>query len=196
MQKEFYNTISEETSRLNRLIHNFLNITKIEMGGLTLTKGLVKTDWLMQDSIAAIEGSAIKKQIVIKRVLPASFPSLVGDKELLKTAIINLLGNAVKYSPENAEITFSLTDQKEKVIFDVMDTGYGISKEDLPHIFDKFFRSDDPHIKEQSGSGMGLAMTSEIIQLHGGEIEVHSEPEKGTQFSISIPKEEYYLDQQ
>ncbi|MFC1822196.1 sensor histidine kinase [Thermodesulfobacteriota bacterium] len=196
MQKEFYNTIGEETSRLSRLIQNLLNIAKIEMGAMTLQTGLVKTDWLMNDCLSSIEGSALKKGITIQKNLPDQFPNLVGDKELLKTALINLLGNAAKYSPENAEITFSLINETDKVIFEVGDTGYGIDEEDLPHIFDKFYRSNNPQITEETGSGLGLAMTAEIIQLHGGEIEVQSEIGKGTQFTISIQKEEFYLGKQ
>lgn len=193
MQKEFFNTIGEETARLSRLIQNLLSIAKIEMGGLTLQRGLVKTDWLVQASLSAVEGSALKKQITLKKNLPEYFPSLTGDKDLLKTAIINLLGNAVKYCPEKGTITFSLIDQSDMVIFDIIDTGYGISREDLPYIFDKFYRSKEPHIAEQSGSGLGLAMTANIIHLHGGEIEVQSELNDGTQFTIRIPKEEHYI---
>ena len=194
MQREFYNTISEETSRLSRLIQNLLNLAKIETGSLSLNSGLVKTDWLVEDSIATIESPAQKKEIVIEKNLPDNFPSLVGDKELLKTAMINILGNAVKYSPKGTTIILDLHEDDEMVTFEVKDQGYGIPKEDLPHIFDKFYRSKDPSIAEQTGSGLGLAMTAVIIHLHGGEIEVESEPGEGSHFIIRIPKEEYQLE--
>jgi signal transduction histidine kinase len=108
-------------------------------------------------------------------------------------AIINILNNAVKYTPENGKITFSLLNQNGFIVFDVVDTGYGISQEDLPLIFDKAYRSADPLVREAPGSGLGLAITQEIIQLHGGEIEVDSEPGDGTHFAIKLPKEEYYV---
>ena len=145
---------------------------------------------------AAIESAAQNKHIILEKNLPETFPSLFGDKELLKVAIINILNNAVKYTPENGKITFSLSDQNGLAIFDVIDTGYGVSKEDLAHIFDKSYRSTDPQVREQTGSGLGLAIASEIIDLHGGEIEVESEPGEGTHFSIRIPKEEYYIGKQ
>jgi signal transduction histidine kinase len=196
MQREFYNTISEETSRLSRLIQNLLNLSKIEMGSLSLNSGLVKTDWLVEDSMATIESPAKKKEIVLEKHLPDNFPSLLGDKELLKTALINILGNAVKYSPKGTTINFDLHEDDETVTFEVKDQGHGIPKEDLPHIFDKFYRSKDPIIAEQTGSGLGLAMTAVIIHLHGGEIEVESEPGEGSHFTIRIPKEEYHLGKQ
>ncbi|MFH1487751.1 MAG: HAMP domain-containing sensor histidine kinase [Pseudomonadota bacterium] len=196
MQKEFYNTISEETGRLTRLIQNLLSISKIQMGALSLKRGLVKTDWLAGDCIAAVEPGAQKKQIAIQKQFPDNFPAIMGDKELLKTAVINLLGNAVKYSPENTTITFSIFEQSNMVYFEVIDTGYGISDEDLPHIFEKFYRSKDPNIVEKTGSGLGLAMTSEIIHLHSGEIGVKSRLGEGSHFTICIPKEDYHVGKQ
>jgi two-component system phosphate regulon sensor histidine kinase PhoR len=195
-QKEFYNTISDETDRLSRLIENLLNISKMEMGSLSLNTGLVKTDLLVKDCIAAIEVPAQKKHITTEKNLPDKFPSLVGDKQLLKVAIINILSNAVKYTPENGTITFSLNEQDNTIIFDVIDTGYGISQEDLPRVFDKFFRSAEPNVAEQTGTGLGMAISLEIIHLHGGKIDVQSELGKGTRFTITIPKEQYYLGEQ
>lgn len=193
MQKEFYNTINDETGRLTRLIQNLLSIAKLEMGGLVIRKGLVKTDWLVEDTVSTVEGEAVKKSIIISRNLPDIFPSILGDKELLKIAIINILGNAVKYCPENSNITLTLLDQTKEVHFIIEDDGPGIAKEDLPHIFEKFYRSNDPDIKDKIGSGLGLAMTAEIINLHSGGVDVESEQGEGTRFTIKLPKEQYYV---
>lgn len=196
VKKEFYNTIRDETSRLSQLIHNLLNMSKIEMGGLTFNKELVRTDWLFQDCINAAEAAAHKKQIKVEKLMPDNFPTLVGDKEQLKVAINNVLNNAVKYTPENGSITFSLNESDQHVIFEISDTGYGISQEDRPRIFDKTYRSSDPRIVEQPGSGFGLAITEAIINHHGGMLEVESEPGIGTQITIRIPKEAYDLGSQ
>ncbi|MDD2671467.1 MAG: ATP-binding protein [Syntrophales bacterium] len=193
MRKEFYNTINEETNRLTGMIQNILNISKIEMGSLTPNKGLVHTDWFDDGCLTSIDAAARDKQIANERKLPDVFPSLNADKELLKAAIINILGNAIKYTPEKGRITFSIGEVNGYVNFEVTDTGHGISPEDLPHIFEKFYRSGQNSIKEQVGSGLGLAITSEIVRLHGGEIEVHSEPGVGSQFIIRIPKEDYFI---
>ena len=193
MQKEFYNTINDETFRLTRFIQNLLSIAKLEMGGLVMQKGLIKTDWLVEDSVSAVEGEAIKKCIKISKNLPDNFPSIMGDKEMLKIAIINVLGNAVKYCPENSIITLTLLDQQEEIHFIIEDDGPGIPSEDLPHIFEKFFRSTDQNVKDKMGSGLGLAMTAEIINLHGGEVGAESEHGNGTKFTIKLPKEKYYV---
>ena len=196
MKKEFYNTINAEADRLTALIQNTLSISRIEMGGLVLNKGLVKTDWLVEDSLAAVDTAARKKHHILEKNFPEVFPTLVGDKELLRVAIINFLSNAVKYTPENGKITFSLIDLNDMVVFEVIDTGLGISEDDLPHIFKRSFRSSDPQIRDQSGSGLGLAIASEIVHLHGGEIEVESQPGEGTHFLIRFPKEDYYIGKQ
>jgi two-component system sensor histidine kinase VicK len=166
------------------------------MGGLTINRELVRTDGLFEDCIAAFEAIAQRKKIRLEKIAPTRYPMLVGDKELLKVAINNLLSNAVKYTPEGGTVTFSLRDEHDRVIFEVVDTGYGISKDDLPFIFNKGYRAEDSHIREQAGSGFGLALTSEIVNLHSGEIEVQSEPGTETQFTISVPKEDYRLGNQ
>lgn len=196
MQKEFYNTINEQTTRLAGLIKNLLNLSKMEMGSLTIAKGLVKTDWFVEDCLSSIEASAQDKNITVEKNLPDLFPTLMADKDLLKAAVINILGNALKYTPENGTISFAISEENKTVIFDVIDTGYGISEEEIPRLFEKFFRSENPQVTEQTGSGLGLAITSEIVNLHGGEIEVKSELGKGTHFAIKIPKEEYYVGQE
>jgi len=192
-QKEFYNTINSETSRLSALIKDLLNLSKIEMGSLVLNQGRVKSDGLFEDCITSVEGAARKKNISILRDVPDNFPTFIGDKDLLKGALINILGNAVKYTPVNGKIQFSLSEETNMVVFDVRDTGYGMTEEELSRIFEKFYRSDNPQIVEQQGTGLGLAIASQIVGLHGGEIKVESQIGKGSHFSIKIPKKENYL---
>jgi signal transduction histidine kinase len=193
MQKEFYNTINQETYRLATIVENLLNVSKMEMGNLTLDKGLVRADWLVNDCLTAIEASAQNKHISVEKHLPDTLPSFIGDKELLKTAIINVLGNAVKYTREDGNITFSVEESGNALMFDVADTGCGISEEDLPHIFEKFYRSANPEVTEVTGSGLGLAIAYEIVHLHDGDIEVQSRLGEGSRFTIKMPKEEYVI---
>jgi signal transduction histidine kinase len=194
-KKEFYNTINKETDRLTRLIKDLLSLSRIEMGGLNLNKDIINSESLFKDCLVSVEGSAKKKGISIEQHVPDNFPNFVGDKDLLKGAIINILGNAVKYTPKKGRLDFGIRQKDDNVIFDISDTGYGMSEADLGHIFDKFYRSSNPDVAEKHGSGLGLSIASEIIALHGGKIDVQSELGKGTYFIISIPIEEYYIDQ-
>ncbi|NNG02234.1 MAG: hypothetical protein HKM93_22850 [Desulfobacteraceae bacterium] len=194
-QKEFVNTINDETERLAQMVKDLLNVSQIQLGELTIEKELVRTDWLFEDCIKAIEGEAQKKRIKVLRELPDNFPSILGDKNKLKASIINILGNAVKYTPENGKIRFALNESNGNVVFTITDTGHGIAGEELTHIFEKFYRSEDPNITDQQGTGLGLAITSEIVRLHDGTIDVKSKVGAGTRFTVKIPKEEYYLGQ-
>jgi len=187
MQKEFFNTINDETNRLAKLISSILELAETEIGQITVTKDMVKTDWLMEGCIDAVEAVAKEKNITIERQVPDNFPKIMGDKEMLKSALINILGNAVKYSPESARITFAIKEVDDMVIFEINDTGFGMDEKDLPHIFEKFYRSENEDVVEQNGSGLGLAITAEIIKTHDGFIEVESELDKGSRFTIKIP---------
>lgn len=193
MQKEFYNTINQETTRLTKLIKNLMSISRMEMGSLTVNKGLLRTDWLVDGCLSAIDASARDKSITIEKNLPDVFPSIIADKELLKAAVINILGNAVKYTPANGTISFSISEEQDSVIFEIADTGYGISPDDLPHVFDKFYRSSNPQVTAETGSGLGLAIAAETVQLHHGRIDVTSTPGEGSRFTITMPKEAYVL---
>ena len=187
MQKEFFNTINDETNRLAKLISSILELAETEMGQITVTKDMVKTDWLMEGCIEAVEAVAKEKNITIERQVPDNFPKIMGDKEMLKSALINILGNSVKYSPESARITFAIKEVDDMVVFEINDTGFGMDEKDLPHIFEKFYRSENEDVVEQDGSGLGLAITAEIIKTHDGFIEVESELDKGSRFTIKIP---------
>lgn len=190
IQKEFFNTINDETNRLTTLISNILNLAEMEIGQVSVDGDLVKTEWLVESAMEAMDAVAKEKKIAIKTELPDNFPLLTGDKERLKSALINLLGNAVKYTPEQGKVVFSLREDQETVVFKVTDTGCGIDDHDLPHIFEKFYRSKKDQVVQEQGSGLGLAITSEIIRLHDGFIEVESTPGSGSSFTTTLPKKE------
>ncbi len=187
---DFFNTINQETDRLARLIGNLLNITKIEMGNIVIEKDLVKTREFFEDIIKSIESQSMSKKIKLETSLPEKLSSLVMEKDLLRIAILNILGNAIKYTPAEGTITFNVEEGDDSVKVEITDTGYGISEEELPLIFDKFFRSPDENIKKQTGNGLGLALSREIIRLHEGRIEVTSTIDQGSHFTVTLPREE------
>ena len=188
MQKEFFNTINDETNRLDRLIKSILKLAETEIGQVNMKQEIVKAQWLLESCLDAVEAVAREKNIVLKTLLPDNMPSLSGDKEMLKSALINVMGNAVKYTPESGSVRLAIRETPETIVFEIEDTGFGISQQDLPHIFEKFYRSENDQVAEQVGNGLGLAITAEIIQHHHGTIEVTSEPEQGSHFIVTLPK--------
>ncbi len=194
MQKECFNTINEETDRLTGLIKNLLSVSKMEAGSLGIERSLVRTDWLLDQCLPAIEGAARAKNITISKQLPDRFPTIMGDKDLLKVVLVNILGNAVKYTPEQGALRVALLEQDHQVFIEVSDTGHGIAADDLPRVFEKFFRGSGDAVRSQSGSGMGLATAMQIVKLHGGGIDVTSEPGKGACFTVRVPTEVFSLE--
>ena len=196
MQKEFYNTINSETDRLTGLVRSLLSVSKMETGSLTIEHALVKTDWLLDQCLPSIEATAKEKRITVEKQLPDIFPTIMGDKELLKVALVNVLGNAVKYTRENGTIKVSLLAQDNTVFFQVEDTGCGISPDEMQHIFQKFYRGTASSVRDQAGSGLGLATAAQIAKLHGGTVDAESEVGKGSCFTIRVPSEVFNLEKQ
>lgn len=196
MQKEFYNTINSEVDRLVALVKNVLNMAMMDSGSLAAERVLVRTDWLLDQCLPAIEATAQEKHIAIEKRLPDIYPMIMGDKNLLKVVLVNILGNAVKYTPRDGRIRVALSQEGRNVLFDVQDSGYGIPPDELPHVFEKFYRGKSSSVRAQTGSGLGLATAMQIVKLHNGTIEAQSEPGKGTRFAVRIPAEEFSLEKQ
>ena len=187
VQYEFYNTINDETDRMVRLINNILNLSKIEMGNMQLKPTRVRMRQLLSDSFQALEPQALAKHIAFDLRLPEKLSSLEGDKDLLGTVVVNLLGNALKYTPEQGEVVLLAEENEEAIFIHVRDTGIGIEETDLPHVFERFFRGQNG-ARTQAGSGLGLALAQQITQLHGGSLKVTSQVNQGSQFTITLPK--------
>lgn len=191
-EKEFYNVITMETDRLAKLIEDLLNISKIEMGSLTLNKGLVKPLNLVENCIAAVMSQATHKKIAIKKLLPDSLSPLDVDKNMMEVALLNCFSNAVKYTPEGGTITVLAEEHNDRTLFTIRDTGCGIREDEVLHIFEKFYRSQDEYVQKQNGTGLGLSLTKEIISLHGGEISVESTVGVGSSFIIALPRNAHF----
>lgn len=189
---EFANTVNEEADRLASLINNLLNLSKIERGSLSLSKSMTRTKEFIEN-IFKIATSQKKKLMNYELIIPDKIPPMNIDKEFMGTVLINLIGNATKYTPEQGRITVRVEESGDKIMIHVIDTGIGISVEEMPHIFEKFYRSTDEQVRKQTGHGLGLAIARQIIELHDGEIKVISKKGEGSQFSIILPIEEGYF---
>jgi len=188
-QKEFCNTIDAEVTRLARFVDDLLHLSRMEVGSTSLNRQVTDMGRLLREAVDKIAGQIRQKNLQFDVELPAKLPELLVDKEKIIVALVNLLGNAAKYTPENGRVCLhvEVNSRENALQIDVEDTGIGIPLEDLPRIFDKFYRSSDPRVHQQTGSGLGLSLTQEIIRLHGGKLTVQSELNKGSKFTVILP---------
>ena len=187
-QKEFCNTINSEATRLARFIDDLLSISNVEAGSLAITRDNVEVDRMMRDVVDKVKPLMAQKEIEFNVNLPQKrLPALFIDKDKIQVALVNLLGNAGKYTANGGRVDVNVKLADEQIYFSVEDTGIGISEEDLPKLFDKFYRSDDYAVQEETGTGLGLSLAKEIVQLHGGRILVESTLGKGSKFTVKLP---------
>ena len=176
----------EEILRLTSIINNLLTLAKAEQGLTTADfsevdlKSLVEE--LYEDSTVLAEGKNIT--VTLKTNAPIT---IVGDRTRLRQLFLNLIDNAIKYTPEGGTVTLAMEQQNGSVFFRVEDTGIGIPPEDIGKIFDRFYRVDKARSRELGGTGLGLSIAKWIAELHRGTITVSSEPQKGSVFTVQLP---------
>jgi heavy metal sensor kinase len=176
----------EEIDKLTKLIGQLLMVTKAESGLLRLERNPVDVEALLrelEDTLAVIASAkGISLTFDYERNLMA-----VGDAQWLKHAVLNVIDNAIKYTPEGGSVTVRGTRDGAYVVIDVQDTGMGIPLNAIPHIFERFYRADSSRAKDIEGVGLGLNLAKWILDHHGGEIHVSSEVGKGSDFGLRVP---------
>ena len=175
--------LAEETDRLQGLVVNLLQLARGERG-LELNRETIDLALLLEDVADSLRPLAENKHLALTCNLPPSL-TISGDMDLLIRLIVNLLDNAIKYT-EHGSITLSVGEKDEWAAIEVDDTGIGIPPEHLPHIFERFYTVDAS--RSSNGTGLGLSIARQIVEAHGGRIEVQSESEKGTRFTVLLPK--------
>jgi signal transduction histidine kinase len=175
--------LAEETDRLQGLVENLLQLARGERG-MELNRETIDLTTLLSDVADSLRPLAESKNLTLTCSLP---PALLmsGDMDLLIRLIVNLLDNAIKYT-ERGSITLSAEEQAAWAIIEVADTGIGIPSEHLPHIFERFYTVESS--RSSSGTGLGLSIARQIVEVHGGRIEVQSEVNSGTRFTVRLPK--------
>ncbi len=188
-QREFHEIIAGEADRLSRLIENILNISRIESGVVRVVREPMSlTETVRQTLDVVIPQAKAKNITLIDRLVPA-YHQVEADRDMIYQATLNLTSNAIKYTPVGGTVTVSTSvDERRGVaVCEVTDTGVGINSEELPHIFDKFYRVQD-HTKMAKGTGLGLTLVKHIIEsVHDGKLSVTSETDGGSTFSFELP---------
>lgn len=188
-QHDFYNIIYQEAFRLSSLIDNLLNMSMIESGVAKCKISPVRMKRLLTECTEVIRPQCHKRQIDLVATLPDRLPTLDIDKRLVSMAFMNVLGNAVKYTPVGGTVTLGHVATEDEILVTVHDTGHGIAEDEQERIFDKFYRCEAVEGDDEvSGSGVGLATAQQIMKMHGGEIRVSSRPEEGALFSLVFPR--------
>lgn len=187
LRGECLNVINRESQRLERLVNEMLSVSEIEAGSLTIRRDDVRLDQLFKSLEQDYKQNASQKNIDLRFDLPPKLPAIQGDRDKLAIVAQNLLGNAIKYTPEGGEVSIGVDLSPTELVIEVRDSGIGISEEDQQHVFEKFYRANDPRLGDITGSGLGLALAHEIIRLHGGELSVESELNEGSTFRVVLP---------
>lgn len=176
--------IQEEMERMSRLLGDLLLLARADSGGLPLRQERVELENVLFDvyrQMNRMEKSVELELTAVDQVV------VLGDEDRLKQLILNLVDNAIKYTPEGGRVSLSLTKDGDWAYLVVSDTGMGIPPEDLAHIFDRFYRVDKSRTRAMGGSGLGLSIAKWVVQAHGGTIQVESTVGQGTTFTITLP---------
>ena len=185
-QQQRFTRLQIRLDDLLKLIHSWLRVFTVDINKLKETFKPVGVGEIVAKAVESIQPHATRKAIEIETAVGDRLPQINGDEGSLTEVVTNLLGNAVKYSFPNSKIQVQAKAQDSEVAVSVTDTGVGIAKEDLPHLFQDFSRGQ-AQPEGVSGCGLGLAISRRIVEVHGGSISVESKPGKGSTFTIHLP---------
>jgi signal transduction histidine kinase len=186
-KQQYHRIINKESRRLTQLINNILDFSRIEAGRKEYR--LTRTDLaaVVRDVVDAYRFPIEQQGFELDLAVAEDLPEMETDPEALSQALINLLNNAIKYSPEEKRIAVSVRREEDRVLVSVADRGIGIPKAEQKRIFEKFYRVESSLVHTTKGSGLGLALVQHITEAHGGRVEVTSAPGEGSTFTLSLP---------
>jgi len=173
--------------RLTRMINDLLDLSKIEAGGMQLRLDEFSMVDLVEETLESMQNAANEKSLSLTCQNVEDIPLIWGDKDKVSQILTNLVHNAIKFTPHDGSVTVSIKKMDSQGIqVSITDTGCGIPENEQDHIFDRFFRSSKSPVEAQ-GAGLGLAITKNLVELHGGQIGVYSTVGKGSQFFFTLP---------
>ena len=186
MEKEFLGDINKEIDRLNSIVTDLLTLVNVDSGGMKLNKTDIKLGHLIQEQTQRLMPLARENGIELDCSVKDNC-DILGDATKLQQVFYNLIDNAIKYTHRGGSVNVEISRSGRKAIVNVSDTGVGIPENDLPHIFERFYRVDKARSRETGGTGLGLSIVKQIVLLHGGIIDAKSTVGKGTVFMVELP---------
>lgn len=183
--RDLYLNLVKETRRLERLIHDLQELSKAEAGYLSITLSPINIVPLLTSLVERFSDQILEEGPIIQLNCPQELPPVLADSDRTEQILVNLIGNAIRYT-ETGAIDIKAWSTKKQVWIEIIDTGIGIKPEDLPYVFERFWRADKSRSRYSGGTGIGLAITRRLVELQGGKIEVESEIGKGSTFRFSL----------
>jgi two-component system, OmpR family, sensor histidine kinase ResE len=187
-RKEITKVIYDESLRMGRLVNELLDLARMQSGNITLNKEKVDFDALINRVIRKFQGLAKDNQITLTATKVDEIGEIYIDSDRIEQVFTNLIDNAIRHTDENGQVVVHVTGQETSIKVDIKDTGSGIPEEDLPFVFERFYKADKARTRGKSGTGLGLAIVKNIISAHNGNISVHSKLGEGTTFTFVIPR--------
>ena len=190
IQRKMLPVIEAETTRMNKLVHDLLQLSQLDSDQIELNKRSFMMQELVEEVVERMQTTAKKKQSTSELNVAEPCVPIVADHDAIEQVVVNIISNAIKYSPNHSKVVVDLTQDSQFVWVNIKDNGIGIPAQDLPRIFERFYRVDKARSRQLGGTGLGLAIAKQIIEAHGGAIDIHSELGQGTDVRFSIPKQE------
>jgi len=186
---DFLGIIQKHSDQLNALLADLLQLSTIESGQYQWRRGTIAVSDLIEKAVHLLRPQAEKKGQAISVVSAEGIGPVVGDADKLTQVLINLIDNALKYTPKDGRITVEVHPREDAVEIAVSDTGIGIPPREIPRIFERFYRVDRARSREMGGTGLGLSIVKHIVEAHGGKVSVESQVGKGSRFVVTLPKQ-------
>ena len=191
-QSEFLRVIINESDRMTKIVQDLLDLSRYDSGNSKLSYEKFAIEQSVRDVHAAIALEAKRRDHTLNLELEWKIPKIRGDKARIEQVLMNIITNALKYTPDGGTIDIYSGSYDDLVWVKIEDTGMGIPEEDLEHVFDRFYRVDKARSRESGGTGLGLSIAKEIVSMHGGDIRIESEHGKGTSVTVTLPVEGPY----
>ena len=197
-RQEFMQTVYDQAEQLSKMVDDLLSLSRLDAGQIQLNRWMVSLHQVIREITRQLNETLSEKHRLLIDI-PQGIPPIYADKDKIRQVLTNLLSNAVKYSPQGGQVALIVRElrkappnapalpKERAVLLAVHDQGIGIKAEDIPHVFNRFFRVDNSITRKIGGTGLGLSITKALVELHGGRIWVTSEPGKGTTFWLTLP---------
>jgi len=183
----FLQVVDSETERMARLVRDLLQLSNLDFQQSNWNKNIVNVNKIIEKTMLKLEVSVKNKDQQIQYNLSEDAINIYADEDRIEQVFLNLLSNCIKYTPEGGKINIDIQEHEDMVELKIKDNGIGIPKEDLPRIFERFYRVDKARSRELGGTGLGLSIAQQIVESHEGTIEIFSEEGKGTEVVTKLP---------